>query len=95
MKTMNVNKLTSAGCRVKIWIADWFAMLNNKMGGDLKKIEIVGHYLIEIWKAIGMDLDGGKVEFLWSSKEIIARAAEYLPLTFDIARKNNLKRIIR
>ena len=95
MKTMNVNKLTSAGCRVKIWIADWFAMLNNKMGGDLEKIEIVGHYLIEIWKAVGMDLDGGKVEFLWSSKEIIAGAAEYVPLILDIARKNNLKRIVR
>lgn len=37
MKTINVNKLTSAGCKVKIWIADWFAQLNNKMGGDLKK----------------------------------------------------------
>ncbi|KAI3804110.1 hypothetical protein L1987_32280 [Smallanthus sonchifolius] len=35
MKTINVNKLTSAGCKVKIWIADWFAQLNNKMGGDL------------------------------------------------------------
>ena len=56
MKTINVNKLTSAGCRVKIWIADWFAKLNNKMGGDLKKIETVGRYLIEIWKAVGMRL---------------------------------------
>ncbi|MED6155034.1 hypothetical protein PIB30_001716 [Stylosanthes scabra] len=95
MKAINVNKLTSAGCRVKIWIADWFAKLNNKMGGDLKKIETVGNYLIEIWKAVGMDLDGGKVEFLWSSKEINARADEYWPLVLDIAQKNNLKRIIR
>ncbi|KAJ1409828.1 Tyrosine-tRNA ligase, archaeal/eukaryotic-type [Sesbania bispinosa] len=95
MKTINVNKLTSAGCRVKIWIADWFAKLNNKMGGDLKKIETVGRYLIEIWKAVGMDLEGGKVEFLWSSKEINARADEYWPLVLDIAQKNNLKRIIR
>uniref|UniRef100_A0A7N2MU44 FRIGIDA-like protein n=1 Tax=Quercus lobata TaxID=97700 RepID=A0A7N2MU44_QUELO len=46
------------------------AQLNNKMGGDLKKIDVVGRYLIEIWKAIGMDIDGGKVEFLWSLKEI-------------------------
>ncbi|CAL5345755.1 unnamed protein product [Camellia sinensis] len=38
MKIISVNKLTSAGCKVKIWIADWFAYLNNKMGGDLKKI---------------------------------------------------------
>lgn len=95
MKTINVNKLTSAGCHVKIWIADWFAKLNNKMGGDLKKIETVGKYLIEIWKAVGMDLEGGKVEFLWSSKEINARADEYWPLVLDIAQKNNLKRIVR
>ncbi|KAK7245172.1 hypothetical protein RIF29_40007 [Crotalaria pallida] len=95
MKTINVNKLTASGCRVKIWIADWFAKLNNKMGGDLKKIETVGRYLIEIWKAVGMDLEGGKVEFLWSSKEINSRADEYWPLVLDIAQKNNLKRIIR
>ncbi|KDP37419.1 hypothetical protein JCGZ_07946 [Jatropha curcas] len=61
MKTISVNKLTAAGCKVKIWIADWFAQLNNKMGGDLKKIQTVGRYLIEIWKAVGMDLEGDKV----------------------------------
>ena len=95
LKALSVNKLTTAGCRVKIWIADWFAQLNNKMGGDLKKIEVVGRYLIEIWKAVGMDLDGGKVEFLWSSKEINSRAHEYWPLVMDIARRNKLPRIIR
>ncbi|CAM8934749.1 unnamed protein product [Rhodiola kirilowii] len=95
MKAINVNKLTSAGCRVKIWIADWFAQLNNKMGGDLKKIEVVGKYFIEIWKAVGMDLEGGKVEFLWSSQEINSRAHEYWPLVMDIARKNKLPRIMR
>lgn len=77
MKTINVNKLTSAGCRVKILIADSFAVLNNKLGRDLKKIETVGRYMIEIWKAVGLDLKGGKVEFLWSSKEINARSGEY------------------
>ncbi|XWS11638.1 hypothetical protein CRYUN_Cryun37aG0016000 [Craigia yunnanensis] len=94
MKAISVNKLTSAGCRVKIWIADWFAQLNNKMGGDLKKIKIVGQYLIEIWKAVGMDLNG-KVEFLWSSDEINSRASEYWPLVMDIARRNKLPRIMR
>ncbi|XP_060967479.1 tyrosine--tRNA ligase 1, cytoplasmic isoform X1 [Cannabis sativa] len=95
LKAINVNKLTSAGCRVKIWIADWFAQLNNKMGGDLKKIETVGRYLIEIWKAVGMDLEGGKVEFLWSSKEINARGDVYWPIVMDIARRNKLPRILR
>ncbi|XP_037493882.1 tyrosine--tRNA ligase 1, cytoplasmic isoform X3 [Jatropha curcas] len=95
MKTISVNKLTSAGCKVKIWIADWFAQLNNKMGGDLKKIQTVGRYLIEIWKAVGMDLEGDKVEFLWSSEEINSRASEYWPLVMDIARRNKLPRIMR
>ena len=93
MKTINVNKMIRAGCKVKIWIADWFAQLNNKMGGDLKKIQTVGRYMIEIWKAAGMNLDG--VEFLWSSEEINSRANEYWPLVMDIGRKNNVKRITR
>ena len=38
-------------CRV----ADWHASLNNKMGGDLKKIQTVGNYFVEVWKAVGME----------------------------------------
>ncbi|PSR96476.1 Tyrosine--tRNA ligase like [Actinidia chinensis var. chinensis] len=95
MKIINVNKLTSAGCKVKIWIADWFAQLNNKMGGDLKKIQTVGQYMIEIWKAVGLNLQGDKVEFLWSSEEINSRSHEYWPLVMDIARRNKLPRIMR
>lgn len=93
MKTINVNKLALAGCSVKIWIADWFAQLNNKMGGDLNKIRKIGEYLIEIWKAAGMKTE--RVEFLWSSNEINRRADEYWPLVMDIARKNTLPRIVR
>lgn len=95
LKVINVNKMIAGGCRVKIWIADWFAQLNNKMDGDLKKIETVGRYFIEIWRSVGMNLDSGKVEFLWSSKEINARAHEYWPIVMDIARRNNIPRITR
>ncbi|CAM6094400.1 unnamed protein product [Calypogeia fissa] len=93
MKVINVNKMTKAGCIFKFWVADWFAQLNNKMGGDLKKIQIVGKYMIEIWKAVGMDMN--RVEFVWTSEEINKGAAEYWPLVMDIARRNNLPRIKR
>ncbi len=33
LRAINVNKLTSAGCLFKFWVADWFAQLNNKMDG--------------------------------------------------------------
>ncbi|PWA84335.1 tyrosyl-tRNA synthetase, class Ib [Artemisia annua] len=93
MKTINVNKMTSAGCKVKILIADVFAQLNNKMGGDPEKIRVVGEYMIEIWKAFGMNLEN--VEFLWASDEMYSRPREYFPLVFDIATKNNLPRKMR
>ncbi|KAL6907863.1 hypothetical protein ACP4OV_002033 [Aristida adscensionis] len=92
-KAISINKMVRARCGVKIWIADWFAMLNKKMGGDLNKIRTVGHYFIEIWKALGMNLDG--VEFLWASEEIHKRANEYWSLVMDIAQKRSLKRIVR
>ncbi len=93
LRAINVNKLTSTGCMFKFWVADWFAQLNNKMDGDLKKIRMIGQYMIEIWKAIGMDMRN--VRFLWASDEINAHADEYWTLVMDIARLNNLSRIQR
>jgi tyrosyl-tRNA synthetase len=93
LRAINVNKLTSTGCVFKFWVADWFAQLNNKMDGDLKKIKMVGEYMIEIWKAIGMDMQN--VRFLWASDEINAHAEEYWSMVMDIARVNNLARIQR
>ena len=53
-KAMNVNKCTRAGGTFIFWVADWFALMNDKMGGDLEKIKTVGKYLVEVWKATGM-----------------------------------------
>jgi len=74
-------------------VADWFALLNNKLGGDLEKIQLVGRYMTEVWKAAGMNME--RVKFLWSSEEILRRPNEYWSLVFDIARKNSLSRILR
>ncbi len=93
LKSINVNKLTSSGCTFVFWIADWFAQLNNKMDGNLDNIKIMGQYFIEVWKACGMDMT--KVKFLWASEEINKRPDEYWGLVMNIARKNNLKRILR
>ncbi len=54
LRAINVNKLVDAGVIFVFWVADWFALLNNKMGGDLEKIRNVGRYFIEVWKAAGM-----------------------------------------
>lgn len=93
MKAANVNKLTSAGCVFKFWVADWFAMLNNKLGGDLKKIRTVGQYMIEVWKACGMDMS--RVEFLWASDEINGNSDAYWGRVMDIATRVTLARVKR
>jgi tyrosyl-tRNA synthetase len=93
LRSINVNRLTMAGCEFVFWVADWFALMNNKMGGDLDKIRIVGRYFIEIWKAAGMDLRN--VKFLWASEEINKRPDEYWSTVIDIARKNTYDRIVR
>ena len=93
MKAININKMVSCGCKVKILIADWFAMLNKKMGGDLDAIRTVGLYMIEVWKSLGVKTD--EVEFLWSSEEIFNRPNEYWPLVMDIAQKRSISRIMR
>jgi len=91
MKSINVNKITNTGGIFIFWVADWFALLNNKMGGDLNKIRVVGRYFVEVWKAAGMNLQN--VQFLWASEEINKRAEEYWSIVIDIARKFNLNRI--
>ncbi len=48
---LNENLLVENGCYMKLYIADWFAKLNHKMGGDLEKIKIIGKYFIEVFKA--------------------------------------------
>jgi len=93
LKSINVNKLTKSGVKFIFWVADWFALLNNKMGGDLKKIRTVGEYMIEVWKACGMDMTN--VQFVWSSDEINTHSNEYWMRVMDIARRFKLPRIKR
>mmetsp|Transcript_37475 Transcript_37475/g.76419 ORF Transcript_37475/g.76419 Transcript_37475/m.76419 type:complete len:680 (-) Transcript_37475:197-2236(-) len=92
-KAVNVNKCTLSGTNSTFvfWVADWFALMNDKMGGDLEKIKIVGRYLIEVWKAAGMDLTN--VEFKWASEEITTNADKYWPTMLDVARRFNVTRI--
>lgn len=93
LRTHNVNKLTKAGVKFKFWIADWFALMNLKLGGDLNKIQKSGRDMIDVWKACGMDMTN--VEFIWSSEEINRRSDEYWKLVLDIGTKFPLNRITK
>ena len=91
MRTINVNKMIKADVKFKMWVADWFAWMNNKMGGDLEKIRTTGKYFIEIWKACGMKTD--KIDFIWA-KDVVTKE-DHWKTTIDIARHATVKRITR
>lgn len=91
LRAHNVNKFIKAGVKFKFWVADWFALMNLKLGGDLKKIQKAGQDMIKVWEACGMDTNN--VEFIWSSEEINKRSDEYWKLVLDIGTKFNLNRI--
>lgn len=91
LRATNVNTMLKAGCHFKMWVADWFAWMNNKMGGDIEKIHDVGQYFIEVWKACGMDTDN--VEFLWSKD--VMKDENYWKTVVQIARHSTLNRVLR
>ncbi|KAK9901335.1 hypothetical protein WJX75_007238 [Coccomyxa subellipsoidea] len=95
MKALNVNKLTRCGVIFKFWVADIFAQMNNKLGGDIEKIRTTGRYFVEIWKAIGMQGIGEKVLFLNASEEIAKHAREYNDIMMDVMDSFTQDRILR
>jgi tyrosyl-tRNA synthetase len=91
IRTININKLIKAGIKFKMFVADWHAWANNKMGGDLEKIQTVGNYFIEVWKACGMDMNN--VEFIFASD--LVKDENYWKIVMDVARNSTLKRVLR
>lgn len=58
-----LKNLINAGISFKLLLADSFAWINNKFGGDLDQIRDAGRYFVEVWKASGVDMK--KVEVVW------------------------------
>ena len=91
LRPILVDDMLRAGVKMKLWIADWFAWVNNKMGGDLQKIKEVGSYFVEVWKAAGVDMS--KVDVLWTSDA--AKQEEYWKKVVVVAQNSTLARAQR
>uniref|UniRef100_A0A8R7V909 tyrosine--tRNA ligase n=1 Tax=Triticum urartu TaxID=4572 RepID=A0A8R7V909_TRIUA len=67
---INVNKLLEAGCKVKIFMANWFALTSYNV--SLRKVINVFSYNTEMWRTACMRLDEGPIwimglELVWVS----------------------------
>jgi len=90
-RAIKVQDMLDANVGFTLLVADWFAWLNGKMGGDLTLIKKVGEYFVEGWKACGVDTK--KVKVVWTSDMV--KDPEYWKGVLAMAKMTTVQRAIR
>jgi len=91
LRALYVKKLLEVGVHPKLYMADYFAFVNNKVGGDIKNIQLVGKYFLEVWKACGIDTN--KVEIIWASE--LMKDFKYWERLMTVAREITSTRVVK
>ncbi len=91
LRATNLKNMLKAGIKFKLYLADYFAFINNKLGGNLDSIRMAGNYFIEVWKACGIDTS--KVEIVWAKD--IMNGIDYWDKTLRVAKEISLERNLR
>ncbi len=91
MRAIQLQILMEAGIHFKLYVADWFALINNKLGGNLDTIRKAGDYLIEVWRACG--IDDKKTEIIWASDHV--KDPEYWKKVIAISKITTIDRMVR
>ena len=76
---------------VTIFFADWHAYINDKLGGDLERIQTCADYMMDCFEALGVQRD--EVKFVLASD--IVDSSEYWEKVIKIGKVTSLSRIKR
>jgi tyrosyl-tRNA synthetase len=95
LTVMNAKLLIEKGGEMIIYLADWFAQLNHKVDGDLKKIRKLGEYFIEVFNVLIPEQlkEQNKIKFVWASEFIDRHHIQYWQRVMDISMNTTLNRI--
>ena len=83
--------LADAGCDVTVFLADWHAWINDKLGGDLARIEASGRYMQAAFTALGAG--PSRVRFRWAHE--LTGSSEYWARVVRVAKATSLARTRR
>ncbi len=83
--------LAEAGCRVTVFLADWHAWINDKLGGDLDRIRACGRYMQAAFTALGADPD--RIGFRWAHELTVS--PDYWSRVVRVAKATSLARTKR
>jgi len=86
-----VKDMVEAGCKFTMFLADWHAWINNKLGGDLENIHLCAEYFKRCFTGLGIPPD--KVTYRIGSE--IEGSLDYWEKVIRIAKLNSTKRIRR
>ncbi|EQD41168.1 tyrosyl-tRNA synthetase, partial [mine drainage metagenome] len=80
-----------AGLDVTVFLADWHAWINDKLGGDLPRIQASGRYMRGVFTALGADPE--RVRYRWAH-ELVDRS-DYWARVVRVAKATSLARTRR
>jgi len=89
--THKIVDLAEAGCDVTVFLADWHAWINGKLGGDLDRITAAGRYMEATFRALGAD--GEHVRYRWAHE--LVGASDYWARVVRVAKATSLARTKR
>ena len=82
--------MQNAGIEVTVFLADWHAFINDKVGGKIEDIRVCGEYMKECFLAAGVK---DSARFVWAS-DLISHSS-YWEKFLRIAKASSLMRIKR
>jgi tyrosyl-tRNA synthetase len=83
--------LAEAGCEVTVLLADWHAWINDKLGGDLERIDAAGRSMQASFEALGATAPA--VRYRWA-RDLVG-SAEYWARVVRVAKATSLARAKR
>lgn len=86
-----IKDLIEAGFDFTVYLADWHSWINNKLGGVMESIRLVGEYFKHCFTAIGVDPD--KVKYMWASE--LAQDSKYWEKVIQVGKHATLSRVKR
>lgn len=86
-----IKDLNEAGVKMIVYLADWHAYINDKLGGDIERLQMCGKYMEEVFLALGVD--PAKTEFIYASK--LLDSIDFWEKVLRIAKASSLNRVRR
>jgi len=89
--TNKIRDFIECGFDFTVLLADWHAYINDKLGGDIEKIKLCGHYMEDCFAAMGIDKN--KVKFVYASDYV--SDPKYWELVLKTAKSISVARVKR